>query len=1445
MTHAAPDLYPINDSVTENSVVAGGSTIVILDAGNQGNAASNDGEVHFYWKNGSASYLAGDKVGDRDYSSVPVGGSEHIVFSFEVPANTPAGNYYLSLEVNATGSTDEGTSYANNKKAFLIQVTAAPALPDLTWQNPRLPYPSLYQGENYQFFVTPKNVGGTTAQVGRIRYYLNESNASYTNGYQGQDLFISLDPGESGIEESTPTLQISQTAQPNTYYFSWFIDADNTTDPEGNDFNNRSFVAFTVLANTAPQHTATAITPSSGAVGTSFIVKPTFADAQSPSQSIVDVGVQWRKVGTSAWTTINNIPYINGTSPPQFETTITPSSHGTYEVRFRASDVRSSDTNGQRFLTSSWSSISTFTVQAPNTAPALLNYSITPSPNQIGTPFSISSTWNDADADHVVDVEYRYKIDNGSWSSAADLPFVSGTSPPQFTANFTPQTIGTYHFETRASDAETPTGTRLHTTAWQSMGSVSVGTNNPLGLNIANLDNKKVRGMLFFGGGINDNPTGYKRMILREGSTDLAYVHIGGLTTNLGLHNRRWRRMDGSPIYRWDQLLPDTAQHTLTMVGVLEDNSEISSAPFTVQIQTALTVTVDQPVGFPRYRNAANVNFTAYGSSSAGGVSYQWYHNSLKNPFDTDGNNTASRQIEEYGLHLVTVVVTDNDDNVTFSQIELPVARHTLRGYPAPTDRSYAGVNVRTGNYFSAYTDLFMPSVGVPFLLQRFYNSDDGTWSFSYTDKIVRNQTGNTGRLVTVQKADGRNCDYYHANNGRWIPLNPGNYETLEEAPNTGSFTLYTQGQLYHVFEGAPALERDSNTHRKITAVHDRHNNVTSVTWNADQTIANVRDSVGRLYNFDYVTVGSGKRLEKVTDPSGRFVQYSWNADGTLHYVTDVRNKSTSFAYHADAAKRLKWIDLPLHNIPLRLTYSGGKVSSLQDGNLKTTNFTYNHATASYTTVVNPPVAGNTLTFGFTVNGDPDSPGQLNASVTSVMNSNNEVVSTTYTTPADLAGHHDRLPNLAQPKSANNRSGHDTSYQFSSDRLGNLVSFSHPIDNTTNATSSMDWETPDTGLPNLQRLKQYHSPENRTMTYTFVPSGTDGYGKVQTATNDLGEQTQYTYFANGLVKTITDPRNHTHHYEYHPQFGLPTKITDPDNHYEAFTYDAWGFLASYRNKRGHITTFLNDKAGNRLRVTDPAPFTGQFATWTWDDNNRLHKHRDRRGYEWENEYDNANNLIKIIDPTSAELRFEYDDMNRIKKRYDQRNNPTTNNFDGLSRITTRVNVLSYNVAYEYDTRDNITKITDEEGRHIILEYDRLNRLTKVTDQLTHYVQYTYDKDGLVTHFRDQEGRVKEYKYDAAGRLEEVIGPENGEANKTLIERDNNGNVTKITDPNGHERQYEWDKLNRLFSLTDDGGRIWQWIRDEEGNVITEKKPSTLNITHTYDALNRRKLTTWS
>jgi RHS repeat-associated protein len=748
-------------------------------------------------------------------------------------------------------------------------------------------------------------------------------------------------------------------------------------------------------------------------------------------------------------------------------------------------------------------------------------------------------------------------------------------------------------------------------------------------------------------------------------------------------------------------------------------------------------------------------------------------------------------------------------------------------------------------------------------------------WTHNY-NSFLFSQRGNMYRF----DGNGRVTTYKLGAGGTFTAA-PGYFETLVKNPD-GSFTLTQKDKTVFQFASIPNTPfLVGGPVFRLTRITDRNNNVTTLTYTAGK-LTEITDTYGRKLTLAYNAQNkltsitdplfpsrpptllqydsTGRKLLRITDPEGKFVQYSYN---TLYQITRKIDKDGRI------------FDYLYQNLkPVAIRDGAGK-------NLFRLSNPGNWATDSTALAMNqarvyiPATTSKTDGRGNVWKYEYDSRGYT----TKMTAPDNAITRYSYDigTPT----------NTLMPASITDANNHTTSYQY--DALGNLIRQTDALGHVTQYTYE----------PVFNQMTGMTDANGRVTSYVIDPVN----GNRLKETDPLGGMRQWTYDSNGNVLTETDKNGNLSKYEYDAS-GNRLKTTDavgqPVERQTAYTYDAVGNTLTRTDDNAHTTSYQYDGLNRLIKETDPA---GQMTRTVYDGQGNRIQVIDRNGNATFFEYDLRQRLVKttvalpppqnftteaydgndnrtaMTDRNGHTTSFQYDVQNRLIKTTDAITNMTTRSYDGVGNVLTECDANNHCTAYTYDALDrritsldaegNLTrtgyegdvvclaigcptlgsslmsKQTDANGKVTYFKYDGLDRLVKQIRKQTDIAdtkdaddaqtRYEYDAHGNRTLLEEPNLNQTKYEYDGLNRL---IKETNAANDISLTEYDGVDNVIKVTAPNGNVTDNFYDVLDRLTSMEDSVGLVATYTYDPVGNRLTDCDGNNHCTANQYDNIYR-------
>jgi len=363
--------------------------------------------------------------------------------------------------------------------------------------------------------------------------------------------------------------------------------------------------------------------------------------------------------------------------------------------------------------------------------------------------------------------------------------------------------------------------------------------------------------------------------------------------------------------------------------------------------------------------------------------------------------------------------------------------------------------------------------------------------------------------------------------------------------------------------------------------------------------------------------------------------------------------------------------------------------------------------------------------------------------------------------------------------------------------------------------------------------------DGKTTTYAYNDNGSR-----QSVTYQNGAKESYTYYGNGLVKTLTNTKADgsvidsitvngaavTYSYVYDSAHNMTSKMDIKGT--TTYTYDGLNRLETVTEPTGKVTMYTYDKAGNRLTQAVTNGPTTQVTTYTYSEQNRLMNTATMYNGETDKTiyvYDNNGNMLSsakttVKSSTGAQAKgtissvggagsnvtlYSYDVWNQLIKTATNGNIANyAYNGEGLRTQKTIKGAVT-NYLYE---ADKVVLETDGTGSQISKNVYGTNLLTRTAGSDTY--NYMYNGHADVTALLGTDGTVKgTYYYDAFGTITEQSGTVNN-------------NITYAG--------YQYDSETGLYYLNSRmyDSKIARFLQEDDSSYSDPNDPLSLNL-YTY------------
>ena len=733
------------------------------------------------------------------------------------------------------------------------------------------------------------------------------------------------------------------------------------------------------------------------------------------------------------------------------------------------------------------------------------------------------------------------------------------------------------------------------------------------------------------------------------------------------------------------------------------------------------------------------------------------------------------------------------------------------------------------------------------------------------------------GRITRMTDPNGNNVDYTYDAAGDLVAVTNGAGATTTFLYDNDHFLLEIRDP-----SGIPLQKQEYDDDGRLIAMTDGDGNRIEMEYDVDENTQILRDRRGNPTIYEYDDMGNVTKEISFPEVDGVATQVEVNrtfdADGNMLTVTNGNGVLDTLTYDNDSNILTSSRDTNNLNLTETFTYdSGNRVLTHEDPRGNTITNTYTPEGFLESTVDRV----GTLTLH-----EYDSAGNL----TKTTDGNGN-----YTTFI-----RDGLGNILTQERFNSSDVMLQRKTFTYDANGNNLTESVWVDvggTLTAQTTTFTYDGADrvisTTDPNGNTTRVEYDALGRRVAEvdaTLAANRTEytynQQDKITRIDYPDGSATVYTYDADGNRIEETNRDGDTTLMEFDPLDRI-TRIEFADGTAKQKRYDAAGWVIAEIDEAGNRTDYTVDGIGRRLTSQQPEVFDTATAslvrpltTYEYDANgNRtavVDANGNRTEYEFDAEdrltltrypdattsetlYDPVGNELRRTDPSGNAINYQYDGLDRLTRSRLPQPVPgdpfpdTTFTYDEAGRKLSETDPNGNTRTWEYDAAGNVVAHELDEGQRETFTYNAMNEVATHTDFNGDVTTYTYDAVGREIRREFDDGSSIVTAYGGSGRTESLTDSRG----VTTFTFDDRGRITQKNGPDGVMSYtysptgeqasvqgpggtvaYTYDALNRLATMTDQGGGVTTYAYDAVGNLTLVEHANGTTATHTYNTRNQ-------
>jgi RHS repeat-associated protein len=784
-------------------------------------------------------------------------------------------------------------------------------------------------------------------------------------------------------------------------------------------------------------------------------------------------------------------------------------------------------------------------------------------------------------------------------------------------------------------------------------------------------------------------------------------------------------------------------------------------------------------------------------------------------------------------------------------------------------------------------TGVFTTVAGAPYLVTGIAGSPTGTWqsiTITWHDQTKWKFTqfsGITYSLNQITNRTGQSLNFsWNANRALTQVTDGGSGSILLTLAYNSNGKLATAADAYNrqVSYGFTSATATSQSFlQTVSQVVTSGTSNPPARWTYGYTsekgqqlnTATVPSPTGTGNSTATINYDSSGKVTSLVDANGNQRVYTYNASTTAVQVKDsASNVALSWTQKFDSSKRDTGItDAANHSTTIAYSDSANPLhaTSITDRNNHATTFTYDQF-GNVLTMTTPRNVTTTYSWSYT--------SFALGRVTSVQEGTKPATTITYYEPSGL------VQTITRP--APNGSG-TTTTTYTYDSLGNVLTVVGPGNNaTTTITTTLNY-TSDGGYSQSVKVGQPLTVTDNLGHVSHVRY--DSQGRTTSATDALGNETDFTYNLVGQPETTTYPatgqtgtgQSHTTN-SYLYVGGPPTTVTAFDESNiqvrqvtrayglegEALsvsgstepvtnTYDALYRLKTLKDGNNNTTTYNYNNVGLVSSITMPGNEVTQFASY--DNAGNLLQRVDGNNVTTNYLYtDSESRLTDIQYPasTSLNVHFAYDSFGRRSSMTDATGSQsyTYGNLDEVLSVTTTYSGLAAKtIAYLYYPDGSRQTITTPAGTFSYY-FDAAGRPSSMTNPFSETTSWSYQDNDWLASQTLANGATSTYTQNALGQVTRLLNQigANTISDFTSIGYDGVGDRNSVTAniPGATSligtTGYSYDSKDQITQETStrNGGFTDNFVYDSAGNPTSFK-----GISKSYNSNNQQTGTGFS
>lgn len=327
-----------------------------------------------------------------------------------------------------------------------------------------------------------------------------------------------------------------------------------------------------------------------------------------------------------------------------------------------------------------------------------------------------------------------------------------------------------------------------------------------------------------------------------------------------------------------------------------------------------------------------------------------------------------------------------------------------------------------------------------------------------------------------------------------------------------------------------------------------------------------------------------------------------------------------------------------------------------------------------------------------------------------------------------------------------------------------------------------------------------------------------------------GNASKFNYYSGThLIKEMIDPNGNIALKNYYNSYKEVIKQVDAkgDSSFYNTVKTSYGFLATYKDRRGITTKFHFDSFYNLIEQIDPI---NKSSKQKFNKSNYPIESIDRNGYYTRIIYNSDNEPLEISKPLGYKIKVGYKYYNCPSSVVDPELSVWAFDYYSNRKLKSLTDPEGNTILFGYTMYGQDSFCTDANGNKTVFKYNIYGDLISARSP-NYFDSFVYDQIGRIIKYIDANLNIYILSY---GVYDHIISIKDPFGNNIEWGYDNNGNNIWVKNKSGVKTILKYDIADRLVQVINPNKMIQNYKHDQEDNLIDYSISGGIKIKYNYN-----------